>query len=135
MLQSYLEFSTPMVSLKPSSPCHLRLGAYSNSTIESNVFWNRIQNILFWFTFSPVVEGFLSPIEWKYNVKENWSMKISKATSVYFYSILQVVLAADHFQTRKEWDYHPIKKFPFLSLAIMKLPGAVHYSIHMRTIE
>ena len=42
MLQSYLEFSTPMVSLKPSSPCHLRLGAYSHSTIGSKFFLNCI---------------------------------------------------------------------------------------------
>ena len=49
-------------------------------------------------------------------------------TSEFFDSILQVVLAADHFQTRKEWDYHPIKKFPFLSLAIMKLPSAPQHT-------
>ena len=34
-------------------------------------------------------------------------------------SELELTIAADHFQTRKEWDYHPIKKFPFLA-ALMK---------------
>ena len=55
-------------------------------------------------------------------------MKYKEQLQNIFDSILQVVLAADHFQTRKEWDYHPIKKFPFLSLAIMKLPSAPQHT-------
>ena len=43
-------------------------------------------------------------------------------------SEIELTIAADHFQTRKEWDYHPIKKFPFLSLAIMKLPSAPQHT-------